>query len=201
METTHIYLTTEQAIEESKKQDGLIPSEFLSTFPNNFGINLCAVKGFNIEMTEDKQYKSITVDFIPKTEIIERIKKEIIQFLQLPHPQFVGKRNHEEWIAWLEKHKYTEEDLDKAYKCADEVQYRRGYEDAKKELEKQGEQKYTWSKEDERLQQCLIRDQERGLEEVRNDKVGHSEIISDLKEMYRERIDWLESLKERIKEE
>ena len=33
----------------------------------------------------------------------ERIRKEIIQFLQLPHPQFVGKRNHEEWIAWLEK--------------------------------------------------------------------------------------------------
>lgn len=28
--------------------------------------------------------------------------------------------------------------MDKAYKCADEVQYRRGYEDAKKEIEKQG---------------------------------------------------------------
>lgn len=53
-------------------------------------------------------------------------------------------------IAWLEKHKYTEEDLDKAYKCADEVQYRRGYEDAKKEIENQGEQKPTWSEEDER---------------------------------------------------
>ena len=33
----------------------------------------------------------------------EKIRKEIIQFLQLPHPQFVGKRNHEEWITWLEK--------------------------------------------------------------------------------------------------
>ena len=33
----------------------------------------------------------------------ERIRKEIIQFLQLPHPQFVGKRNYEEWITWLEK--------------------------------------------------------------------------------------------------
>jgi hypothetical protein len=64
METTNTYLTTEQAIKESK-QGGLIPSEFLSIFPNNFGINLCAVKGFNIEMTEDKQYKSITVDFLP----------------------------------------------------------------------------------------------------------------------------------------
>lgn len=65
METTNTYLTTKQAIEDSKKKDGLIPSEFLSIFPNNFGINLCAVKGFNIEMTEDKQYKSITVDFLP----------------------------------------------------------------------------------------------------------------------------------------
>ena len=33
----------------------------------------------------------------------EKIRKEIIQFLQLPHPQFVGKRNQEEWIDWLEK--------------------------------------------------------------------------------------------------
>ena len=33
----------------------------------------------------------------------ERIRKEIIQFLQLRHPQFVGKRNHVEWITWLEK--------------------------------------------------------------------------------------------------
>lgn len=33
----------------------------------------------------------------------ERIRKEIIDFLELPHPQFVGKRDHEKWIAWLEK--------------------------------------------------------------------------------------------------
>lgn len=33
----------------------------------------------------------------------ERIRKEIIDFLELPHPQFVGKRDHELWIAWLEK--------------------------------------------------------------------------------------------------
>lgn len=61
------------------------------------------------------------------------------------------------------------------------------------------EQKPVWSEEDERLQQCLIGDQEKCLEEVKNDKVGHSEIISDLKEMYRERIDWLKSIKERLK--
>ena len=53
----------------------------------------------------------------------------------------------------------------------------------------------AWSEEDERICQCLIQDQEEALDEVRNDKYGHSEIISDLKEMYRERIDWLKSLR------
>ena len=62
------YITTEEAIKDCEKQDCLIPSAFLSTFPNNFGINLCAVKGFEVEMTDDNQYKSIRVDFIPVDE-------------------------------------------------------------------------------------------------------------------------------------
>ena len=62
----------------------------------------------------------------------------------------------------------------------------------------QGEQKPAWSEEDERLCQCLIEDQKETLDKVRNNKYGHSEIISDLKEMYHERIDWLKSLKQRI---
>lgn len=33
----------------------------------------------------------------------EKIRKELISFLQLPHPQFVGERKQEKWIAWLEK--------------------------------------------------------------------------------------------------
>lgn len=33
----------------------------------------------------------------------ERIKKEIIDFLRLPHLQFVGKRDQEKWITWIEK--------------------------------------------------------------------------------------------------
>ncbi len=33
----------------------------------------------------------------------ERIRKELISFLQLPHPQFVGERKQERWLAWLEK--------------------------------------------------------------------------------------------------
>ena len=52
--------------------------------------------------------------------------------------------------------------------------------------------------EDERICQCLIEDQEEALDKVNNDKYGHSEIISDLKEMYGERIAWLKSLKKRM---
>jgi hypothetical protein len=33
----------------------------------------------------------------------EKIRKELISFLQLPHPQFVGERKQEKWITWLEK--------------------------------------------------------------------------------------------------
>ena len=68
----------------------------------------------------------------------ERIADEIIQFLYLPHPQFVGKREHEKWIAWLEKQaklvKYYEDKLDK---CACD-NFNKGY---KKALEKQLEKK------------------------------------------------------------
>ena len=55
------------------------------------------------------------------------------------------------------------------------------------------------SEEDERLCSCLIEEQEESLDNVKNDKYGHSEIISDLKEMYNERIAWLESIKDRVK--
>ena len=64
---------------------------------------------------------------------------------------------------------------------------------------KEAEQKSAvWNEDDERLCACIIKDQEDALDSVRNDKYGHSEIVSDLKEMYRERIYWLKSLKERI---
>lgn len=65
----------------------------------------------------------------------EIIKEEIIQFLLLPHPQFVGNRNYEKWIAWLEKQGNANKE------------YWRGYREGKQEildkyaeLEKQGEQ-------------------------------------------------------------
>jgi hypothetical protein len=79
-------------------------------------------------------------------------------------------------------------------------------------IEKETKEKYTnwlksirpqpkqeWSEEDERLRQSCIKHIEEELEEIRNDKYGHSEIISDLKESCRERIKWLESLRPQYK--
>ncbi len=43
------------------------------------------------------------VENIPNVKSDKEISNEIIKFLELPHPQFVGKRHQEEWIAWLEK--------------------------------------------------------------------------------------------------
>lgn len=65
-------------------------------------------------------------------------------------------------------------------------------------LEKQGEQKPTWSEEDERLRYSCIKHIEEELQEISKDRFGHSEIISDLKEECRERINWLKSLKEKL---
>lgn len=62
------YITTEEAIEHCKEENALISSELLCIFPNNFGINLCAVKGFEVDMTDDNQYRYIRIDFIPVEE-------------------------------------------------------------------------------------------------------------------------------------
>lgn len=64
------YITTEEAIKncETKERqfdDFIIPKELLSIWPNNFGINLCSVKGFMVKMKKDGQLKSLRVDFIP----------------------------------------------------------------------------------------------------------------------------------------
>ena len=63
-----MYISIKEAIEGCKNRDYIIPSEFLSTFPNNFGINLCAIRGFNVEQTDNGQLKKLTIDFIPVPE-------------------------------------------------------------------------------------------------------------------------------------
>ena len=63
-----MYIPIKEAIANCEKPDYIIPSEFLSTFPNNFGINLCSVRGFNVEQTDDGQLKKLTIDFITVPE-------------------------------------------------------------------------------------------------------------------------------------
>lgn len=65
------------------------------------------------EIINSKYYnsedKAVFAKYFPelKENEDERMSKEIINFLRLPHRQFVGKRDHEKWIAWLEKQKYS----------------------------------------------------------------------------------------------
>ena len=75
----------------------------------------------------------------------EVIRKELISLFQdcIDHKKHLyNVSDSRRWIAWLEKQdpKKFEEELEKAYKFADEVQYRKGYEDAKREIEKRGEE-------------------------------------------------------------
>ncbi len=129
----------------------------------------------------------------------ERIRKEIIQFLQLPHPQFVGKRNHEKWIAWLEKQKTTEEtlqylkenhspsevsDFQAAMNIAVAKAYNKGYADG---LEKQGEQKTTNSKEDDVRRRSTIQVLEYARSLDTYNQYGKADIVKN--------IAWLESQK------
>ena len=137
----------------------------------------------------------------------EEKKKEIISWLQKYRPYMrekQGKQKSKFRVGDTIKCKYDDRqftiksvDLDKGTYtytqegCGNDIDY------ADEEFELV-EQKPAWSEEDERLCQCIIEDQEEALDKVRNDKYGHSEIISDLKEMYHERINFLKSLKERI---
>lgn len=93
----------------------------------------------------------------------EKIRKELINFLQLPHPKFVGERKQEKWLVWLEKQGEktkpiegfdTEFERQISHLIASAIdrehEYNEGYvkwtanallEYAKRELEKQGEKK------------------------------------------------------------
>ncbi len=75
----------------------------------------------------------------------ERIRKAIIAHMHIV--KSVNGVDVSDILAWLEKVKNFDKQLEEAYKNSDEVQYKRGYDDgylegianAKKELEKQGE--------------------------------------------------------------
>lgn len=54
--------------------------------------------------------------------------------------------------------------------------------------------KQEWSEEDREMIERLIRHTQKEFDELCNDRYGHQEIISDLKESCRERMNWLEKL-------
>ena len=66
---------------------------------------------------------------------------------------------------------------------------------AKEELIKRGElqKPVEWSEEDKAMIERLIRHVQEEFDELCNDRYGHQEIISDLKESCRERMNWLEN--------
>ena len=58
-----------------------------------------------------------------------------------------------------------------------------------------------FTNEDKEMVGFILRHFENDLEELQNDRCGHTEIVSDLKESCREKITWLESLQKRIGQE
>lgn len=59
----------------------------------------------------------------------------------------------------------------------------------------------TFTNEDKEMVACLVRHFEKELDELHNDKYGHQEIVSDMKESCREKIDWLAKLQKAMEEE
>ena len=58
-----------------------------------------------------------------------------------------------------------------------------------------------FNNEDKEMAACIIRHIEEELKDLQNDKCGHQEIVSDMKESCRERISWLENLLKRAEQE
>ena len=148
----------------------------------------------------------------------ERIRKAIIEHFEGSHSSMYPYKGFikEQILAWLERQgeqkpaefddtnakrmfikalERVEEQNNKGYKLTD-CDKNSWWEDFKAYTSCIVEQK-PWSEEDERLRTSCIKHIEEELERIRNDKYGHSEIISVLKESCRERINWLKSIKDK----
>ena len=93
-------------------------------------------------------------DFFPELSISddELIRKEIIEFLQLPHRQFVGNRKQEKWIAWLEKQ--GEQNSADSYcqeNCKGFQETGKCFADGECKAKRDAEQNSAWSEEDEKI--------------------------------------------------
>ena len=116
----------------------------------------------------------------------EKIRKMLVEQMERWHKCAIENnvvqdiKDSADAIAWLEKQdpKKHEEELEKAYKTADEVQYRKGFEDGVASVKP-----VEWSEDGEMMINTIIYDLERhGGKEDSN---------------YSAEINWLKSLKER----
>ncbi|MCQ2310200.1 MAG: hypothetical protein MJZ64_00395 [Paludibacteraceae bacterium] len=77
-ETIKKFLSTTELIDIAKKHKGI--DALLTALPDNMGINLCAVKGMEFEVQNDKygQLLSLNIIFIPSEdkELLEQGQKE-----------------------------------------------------------------------------------------------------------------------------
>ena len=60
------------SIDNVVSSNTIIPKSMVNSIPNEMGINLCAVDGFNIERQNDGQVKNITIKFIPENYQVEQ---------------------------------------------------------------------------------------------------------------------------------
>ena len=131
----------------------------------------------------------------------ERVRKSIVATIEQCPDDFLNPKNRDRMLAYLEKQKEQ-----KPHYCHHEVdetgwteEYRKAYYDGWNNCNMQHEQlkadqKPTeWSEEDKEMIERLIRHTQKEFDELCNDRYGHQEIISDLKESCRERMNWLEN--------
>ena len=121
----------------------------------------------------------------------EEVRNEIIKLVKYYYGATLGCKHtvsRDKMLAWIEKQdpKKHEEELEKAYKTADEVQYKRGYEDAVKDTEKQGEQVPAWGEEDESI--AL------GIEQI----VNCASLLNIAPDKLDKVRNWLKSIKDRV---
>lgn len=88
--------------------------------------------------------------YIAKTKD-EIIRDEIINFIKVTKPDYKNWKDYSSWIEWLETHIYTEEDIEKAYKNSDEIQWRNGFKRGA-ESKKSG-----WTEKDDKMKEFLIK--------------------------------------------
>ena len=65
MTVKHHFKTVKELVEANGDPDLSCANSFLSTIPNNMGINLCSVHGLSWIKQDDGQLISLTIHFLP----------------------------------------------------------------------------------------------------------------------------------------